>query len=432
MFLVVVVGCHPPQTQDSAATLLGRPETLSTAPVISSAPSPAEGFGAVGESDGTVYFVSDSGADENGGTDPTMPFATLERALAVVRPGDTIALSPGTYEAVRIENLQGQADAPITIRGDRLAIFSSDRYDRQAAFWIEDSAHVILDGLVVTRSLWGIMGERLQYVTIRNCEAYDIGQEAIHVRDRSHHLLIADNTIHDTGQRGGDYARYGEGVYVGHGASGGEDDGTHHVLVHHNEIFRTASEGIDLKRGLHDLIAEYNHLYDIDTRVRAAMNVMEGATGDEYGYIIRGNRIHNVSGHHYVTDGTGIRIFGGGVQVYNNVVYDTRAYGIRSEGDIGGDRVIYNNTVFNGGSRGDIVDDEGGADLRNNIGSSAPHNIPSDAGLFVNAAAEDFRLRETASAAIDQGLSLEAVPIDITGTPRPQGTGYDLGAYENW
>jgi len=422
-FLAIAIGCSA--TPDQLPSL--EPSSVSVA-----VRSPLPGFGATGESTGITYYVSTSGDDENPGTTATAPFRTAEKALAVVQPGDTVQFAAGTYAALRIDQLQGTAEAPITLRGDRQASFSTGSYERDAGIWIEDSEQVILDGLVVHRSLWGIMGERLHNVTIRHCHTYDIGQEAIHVRDRSDHILIADNQIHDTGLRGGEYARYGEGVYIGRGASGGENDGTHHVLIHRNEIFRTASEAIDLKRGLHDLIAQYNTIYDINTLVRAAVNVMDGAEGTEYGYLLRGNVIHDIFGQRYHSDGTGIRIFGDGVEVSNNLIYNTSAYGIRSEQESGGDRQIYHNTVYNGGSEGDIVDDTGKADLQNNIGASDPGNIPSHHRLFVDVEGGDFRLVASAVDAIDRGHSLGNVTTDILGTARPRGRGYDLGAYESW
>jgi len=56
--------------------------------------------------------------------------------------------------------------------------------------------------------------------------------------------------------------------------------------------------------------------------------------------------------------------------------------------------------------------------------------IAGDPG-FVDAAGGDFHLRE-GSPAIDAGLDLRGAGVaeDFAGTPRPQGAGYDLGAYE--
>jgi uncharacterized protein YjaG (DUF416 family) len=47
----------------------------------------------------------------------------------------------------------------------------------------------------------------------------------------------------------------------------------------------------------------------------------------------------------------------------------------------------------------------------------------------MNAAANDFQLQAT-SPAIDAGMALSEVLTDLKGISRPQGAGYDIGAYE--
>jgi parallel beta-helix repeat protein len=48
---------------------------------------------------------------------------------------------------------------------------------------------------------------------------------------------------------------------------------------------------------------------------------------------------------------------------------------------------------------------------------------------FVNAGAQNFYL-QSGSAAIDRGLTISQVPVDMVGTARPKGAAYDIGAYE--
>jgi len=49
--------------------------------------------------------------------------------------------------------------------------------------------------------------------------------------------------------------------------------------------------------------------------------------------------------------------------------------------------------------------------------------------LFVNAAGNDYHVQST-SPAINRGTTLTQVTTDLDGVTRPQGAGYDLGAYE--
>ena len=52
-----------------------------------------------GAANATVYWVSPSGNDSNNGLDSTTAWTTIDRGdqLAVLLPGDTINVLPGTY-----------------------------------------------------------------------------------------------------------------------------------------------------------------------------------------------------------------------------------------------------------------------------------------------------------------------------------------------
>jgi hypothetical protein len=78
------------------------------------------------------------------------------------------------------------------------------------------------------------------------------------------------------------------------------------------------------------------------------------------------------------------------------------------------------NSIIYGNGVGQILDYGSGTTLS--------HNLTTDP-KFVNAAGGDFRLRPD-SPAINKGVSLSEVTYDYAGVPRPQGSGYDIGAYE--
>jgi hypothetical protein len=77
--------------------------------------------------------------------------------------------------------------------------------------------------------------------------------------------------------------------------------------------------------------------------------------------------------------------------------------------------------------------------LQQGVGATFDHNmfdttcIGSDCVLgdpqFVNPASHDFHLKGI-STAIDRGSSIGAPSVDFDGNARPQGAGYDIGAYE--
>lgn len=139
--------------------------------------------------------------------------------------------------------------------------------------------------------------------------------------------------------------------------------------------------------------------------------------------------------------------FGANNQIYNNVIYGNNGGGILVYAN-SSNTSVYNNTIYNNGPYAGINVQyiEGDVTIRNNIlYSNAQGSIRNDGGfiagaiiqdhnltanpLFVNPGAADFHLQST-SAAKDAGVTLAGVPTDIAGALRPQGTGYDIGAYE--
>jgi hypothetical protein len=162
--------------------------------------------------------------------------------------------------------------------------------------------------------------------------------------------------------------------------------------------------------------------------------------------IIERNRIHDVTGNGIYNGG------GDSNTIRNNIIYNNGGQGIGIDfGGSGGgptgtqqqavNNSIYNNTVYGNGDFAIALN--GGAQgtyLRNNIlynnlngiynvsgGAVVDHNLQSSPN-FVNAAAGDFHL-QSGSAAIDAGTNT-GVPNDYDGSNRPQGAGYDDGAYE--
>jgi len=116
--------------------------------------------------------------------------------------------------------------------------------------------------------------------------------------------------------------------------------------------------------------------------------------------------------------------------IYNNTVYNCWM-GIYING--GTNNIAKNNLVANNdmGMVGAISSDYN--DVWNNTenyASAVPgaHDISLDP-LFVDAANGDFHL-QASSPAINAGTALAEVTTDILGAGRPQGAGYDIGAYE--
>jgi parallel beta-helix repeat protein len=138
---------------------------------------------------------------------------------------------------------------------------------------------------------------------------------------------------------------------------------------------------------------------------------------------------------------------GSGNKVYGNVVFNLKGTVGGSQGIYvyrGANIEVYNNTVY-GNASGGIVVDPGvtGAIVRNNISyqnsggdyrnggtnTFASNNLIGVNPMFVNPSAGDFKLL-SGSPAVDAGTTISMVLTDVIGTPRPQGSAYDVGAFE--
>jgi hypothetical protein len=190
-------------------------------------------------------------------------------------------------------------------------------------------------------------------------------------------------------------------------------------------------------------------------------------------FTIDGNLIHDVHSSFIVAPG------GNGI-IQNNLIHDVDGNGISfwgSEENPGYNNKVYNNTIYKCGNSGiHISPNTTNVEVKNNIimncdgyefsvtekdGNLEDYNLFYDEStnyviswlgnaktlsqyqqesglgansigehpLFQDVAINDFHL-STESPAIDIGTTLVEVTSDIDGTTRPQGSGYDMGAYE--
>lgn len=247
------------------------------------------------------------------------------------------------------------------------------------------------------------------------------------------------------------------------------------LYVYDNIIERTGWDGLQVASATQD-VEVYNNVirdYGFDTAVEWQANGLQigpGSTGAYYNNVI-------LDGHH---DGSGINNQGRGEQIFfNNLIVNSNRSGIVSLPRITEsmsewhetDNSIYfvNNTIINPATAGlhfynddefyrgnvfsnNIVVKDGAAntdnfvvytkdptakdpvawdlELSNNLFSTSLGSIG-----FVDASEGDYRLAAS-SAAVDAGLNLGSFNwaakalFDLDGNARPQGKGFDVGAYE--
>ncbi len=146
----------------------------------------------------------------------------LKSALANAKAGDEIVLAEGEY----IYNVtpspwvtfagtaDGTKDSPIVLRSENPenpSIIATTTTENRYGLTITGDWWEIRD-LKVTTASKGIMVDNANHTKIINCEVYNIGSEAIHLRDNSSYCIVESCYVHDTGIN---QPKYGEGVYVG-------------------------------------------------------------------------------------------------------------------------------------------------------------------------------------------------------------------------
>ncbi|MEZ4862999.1 MAG: extracellular solute-binding protein [Caldilineaceae bacterium] len=229
-------------------------------------------------------YVAPDGNDNNRGLSPLTPLATIQHALDIVQPGDTIHLGAGSYYETLTTSQDGRANAPITITGppdavvygseaSNIALLLTNNYYTLVGFTFDglrgdaadaDSYTEILlyaKGTTVRR---GVTGLHVLNMTFRNA-----GGECLRLRYFAQHNEIAYSTFAGCGAfdfvfaQGG---KNGEAIYVGTSSNQWDDgknptnepDQTSHNWIHHNTIDTQGNECVDIKEGAHDNLVEYN------------------------------------------------------------------------------------------------------------------------------------------------------------------------------
>ena len=289
-------------------------------------------------SDRKTIWVSPTGDDARSGTSSDQAVKSPKRILELAKPGTVVRFQPGRYPKMTFDGLRGSKSSPITLQpseqfkegegGDRYnVVFTSSQLGTGTGLTFAGCEHVIVGGFEVTKSLKGIGVHYSNHLIIENNWCHDLGQEAIHVGrgpvkkgpkkfdgPASHHVEILNNRIARTGQK---IAQYGEGIYIGTGATSGDD--THDITVEGNTLTDISAEAIELKPGTYNLVVRDNDISNTHHKFNAAITVcIEGTTARSGNYLIENNRIKDV--HKVLYRVAGIAIGHGNAVIRGNVI----------------------------------------------------------------------------------------------------------------
>jgi parallel beta-helix repeat protein len=342
--------------------------------------------------------------------------------LACLSAGDTLLIRAGTYaEAIdsgsqTIPTGTSWANAPL------IAAYPGETVQiTRLGLWHAYIQYVIFDRLIIDGNNGGadeivFFAGGVHDVRLQNSEIRNAGVNGVFISGVTNITLLT-NTIHHTGWA----TSTGHCIY---------HEGATNTLIEGNEIYDCYKNGIQIYSGSYP-------------------------TPRSDGTIVRGNRIHDCGLTDSSSSSGGIILGSGtGNVAYNNLIYGNK-FGIRVDYHAT-QTVVANNTIYGQTATGLYVGAASGTDntqtaLTNNIvygngtmildagsGTTFTTNLCDTTGtgcasagnpLFVNSSTGDFHL-QAGSPAIDQGTTLATVTTDYAGVTRPQGSAYDIGAYE--
>lgn len=419
------------------------------------------------------FYVDNSVATSGNGTSWASAWKNFANINWVsVNPGDTIFISGGstsqTYNETLTVGKSGSANNPITItKGIDAGHNGPVILDEQDTRW---------NGLYSTGNSW---------LTIHNLTVQNITDAGISVRGaNAGGVIIQNNNVYSggSGDNGDKNAR-------GYDVRDSSDVTIRNNIYHTPQSSKAQTDGIWLS-GNSNVTVENNQIY-IENKDDYNHNDCLQAYQNTGNITVRNNYCAQLGSpdpsdpNHADNHNHGFWIqdmpAGTVMTIYNNVVYMAHAtFGIGfSNPDAGysGSVNIFNNTIY-GGWPSVYIGKAPNSQLKSNIiwptivsgtyaiqiDSSVPagnvnnnliwapnaiialignnnYNWSQYQGLgydslginadpkFVNAAGQDFHL-QSSSPAIDHGTTLAAVTTDTDGVMRPQGSAYDIGAYE--
>jgi hypothetical protein len=369
---------------------------------------------------GTTYYVAKAGSNSHScaqAVNPSTPKQTINAGISCLSAGDTLVVGNGTYAESLTNPFSNTGSSwanKITVKAQNTKQVTISPSSGDYIIWLGTSTqkYIEFDGLVL---------EGNKVISI----GYAVWWNAHHIRFQNGAILRSNDVgVSMMGDPSSGVPQFNEVINTEVAYVAMNEDGT----------TRTCMAGSVPWDGLcHALyIGSDDHLFDrLDMHHNNGCGPHLYPQGYNHNNIVRNSIVHD----NYAA---GICSLGDDNQIINNVVYNNQGGGFLIHMNRA---LIYNNTVYNNDSSFNYY---GGMTIKGGSGHSVKNNLffQNDVtGIsldstnligvnpqFVDAANINLRLK-AGSPGIDAGTALP-LTTDIDGAARPQGAGYDVGAYE--
>lgn len=403
----------------------------------------------------STMFVAINGSDSNPGTS-VAPWRTLQYAVDKINPGDTIQVRSGTYAGFRVSK-SGTETAPKAIQPDVGAAViinaPSVANKHQSNIEVEQFGAVVTDWVIsgfeiASGPRYGIDLRGTKRIVVQNNNVHHSVVTGIFTAF-SDNSTIRNNSSSFNGEHGiyhsnsGDYPsiqgnklfnNFGSGIHINGDASQKPGDGlVSYATIENNIIYENGRGGgsaINLD-GVMDSVIRNNLAYS-NHASGISLYAIDGAAGSSRNQVLNNTFVMASDGRWVVNmpKSSGGRASPTANTFRNNILYTPRT----DRGSV----LVYSATVAGFSSDNNVVvgrfSTDGGKSTISlaqwqRLGYDKQSIIASPAALFVDVAANNYRLR-SGSAAIDTGATLALVTTDISGVARPQGPRHDIGCHE--
>ncbi len=422
------------------------------------------------EASANVYYVSPNGSDSNPGTE-TQPWKTIGKAANTLVAGDTVIVNAGTYNEVVKETTSGNASSMISYLANGAVVI------RQ--FYLQGN-YIKLEGFTVTPTDCGWEG-------VQNNTVQDSGRPGIATAYTTDKCTIRENTITRTNDTGmyilgtnhlvdkndiSDIRDHGPSCSTWTDANGITFHDSGHTFrgnyIHdfkkseqngqpHADGFQTFSDVGNHKPAAKNVVIEGNHVFMGNTSTGVLEEawsgsaticgfMIEGKSGDLADNLIIRNNI--------IASWAGLRIGGQGyassLKIYNNVFrsslkfstsYWPSGIGLNPPVSSVSSFEIYNNMTIDFSDAHIRISNATGGKYDHNLMWNSDGSTPRLDGYTLQSHDKrgvdpkfvsnfgNLHLQSN-SPAIDAGMTIAQVTNDYDGNVRPQGSAYDIGAFE--